>query len=60
MSNTTLALVASLVEQSESRLNVVIQYLNKNPELATSPIVAAKIEELRQSLNEVDAMIKRK
>ena len=60
MNNTTLVLVTSLVEQSESRLDVVLSYLKENPELLTSPVIANKIEELRHSLNEVDSMLKKR
>lgn len=60
MDSTTLVLVSSLVEQSESRLNVVLSYLKETPELLTSPVIANKIEELRNSLNEVDSLLKKR
>lgn len=56
-SKSTAILIASLMDQSKSRLEVALEYINQNNDLMTDPAVTSKLVELRKTMSQLESVL---
>ncbi len=56
INNATTTLIASLIDQSKSRLDVVLQYVNQNNDLIIDSEVTSKMVELRKVMLQLESI----
>ena len=59
MKNNSAIVVASLIDQTKTRLEVVLEYISQNKDLITDSTITSKIADLRQTMFQLESMITR-